>query len=124
MAKMDRYGQAAEALIKKPRKWLITGVAGFIGSNLLEALLKLNQEVVGLDNFLTGHRRNLEEVKSLVSHDQWQRFAFKEGDIRDLATCREACAGADCVLHQAALGRSRDPLKIPWRRMKTTSSAS
>jgi UDP-N-acetylglucosamine/UDP-N-acetylgalactosamine 4-epimerase len=104
MAKMDRYGQAAEALIKKPRKWLITGVAGFIGSNLLEALLKLNQEVVGLDNFLTGHRRNLEEVKSLVSAEQWRRFAFREGDIRDLATCREACAGADCVLHQAALG--------------------
>jgi UDP-N-acetylglucosamine/UDP-N-acetylgalactosamine 4-epimerase len=104
MAKMDRYGQATEALIKKPRKWLITGVAGFIGSNLLEALLKLNQEVVGLDNFLTGHRRNLEEVKRLVSEEQWRHFAFREGDIRDLDVCQEACAGADCVLHQAALG--------------------
>jgi UDP-N-acetylglucosamine/UDP-N-acetylgalactosamine 4-epimerase len=101
---MDRYSQVTEALMQKPRKWLVTGVAGFIGSNLLEALLKLNQEVVGLDNFLTGHRRNLEEVKRLVSEEQWRRFAFREGDIRDLDVCREACAGVDCVLHQAALG--------------------
>jgi len=101
---MDDYRSIADGLIKKPRKWLVTGVAGFIGSNLLEALLKLDQEVVGLDNFLTGHRRNLEEVQSLVTDAQWRRFAFREGDIRDLETCREVCQGVDCVLHQAALG--------------------
>jgi UDP-N-acetylglucosamine 4-epimerase len=82
----------------------VTGVAGFIGSNLLEALLKLNQRVVGLDNFVTGHRHNLEEVNSLVSPDQWSKFIFIEGDIRNLETCRKACAGVDFVLHQAALG--------------------
>ena len=82
----------------------MTGVAGFIGSNLLEGLLKLNQQVVGLDNFLTGHRHNLEEVKSLASDEQWSKFVFIEGDIRNLETCRRACAGVEYVLHQAALG--------------------
>jgi len=101
---MDRYGQAGDALIGQPRKWLITGVAGFIGSNLLEALLRLDQDVVGVDSFLTGHRRNLAEVEALVTPEQWRRFAFLEGDIRNLDICRQACRGVDCVLHQAALG--------------------
>jgi len=85
-------------------RWLITGVAGFIGSNLLETLLKLDQDVVGLDNFSTGHQHNLDEVRSLVSPEQWQRFQFIQGDIRQLNDCRRACEGIDFVLHQAALG--------------------
>lgn len=87
-----------------PKTWVITGVAGFIGSNLLETLLRLDQRVVGLDNFSTGKRVNLDEVRGLVRSKQWARFHFIEGDIRDLETCRKACAGADYVLHQAALG--------------------
>ena len=87
-----------------PRTWLVTGVAGFIGSNLLEALIKLNQRVVGLDNFSTGYTKNLNEVKSIVSSEQWSNFKFISCDIRNLAECRKACAGVDYVLHQAALG--------------------
>jgi UDP-N-acetylglucosamine 4-epimerase len=85
-------------------KFLITGVAGFIGSNLLEALLKQNNNVVGLDNFSTGHQKNLQEVRRLVSSEQWSRFRFIEGDIRNPKDCKAACDGADVVLHQAALG--------------------
>lgn len=88
----------------KPCKWLITGVAGFIGSNLLERLLLLNQNVTGLDNLSTGHRRNLETVRSLVTPEQWQRFKFVEGDIRELSSCHAAAVGVDYVLHQAAMG--------------------
>ena len=84
--------------------WFVTGVAGFIGSNLLEALLKLDQQVVGLDNFATGHQHNLDEVRTLVSPEQWARFRFIRGDIRELADCQAACAGVDYVLHEAALG--------------------
>lgn len=84
--------------------WLITGVAGFIGSNLLEALLANNQKVVGLDNFATGHRRNLEEVAHRVGAERWSRFRFLEADIRDAVTCTQAVRGVDIVLHQAALG--------------------
>jgi len=91
-------------LTKKPRTWLVTGVAGFIGSNLLEHLLKLNQRVIGLDNFVAGHKKNLTEVQSLVDPEQWSRFSFIEGDIRNSATCQSACRGAEIVLHQAALG--------------------
>ncbi|MCX5815333.1 MAG: SDR family oxidoreductase [Proteobacteria bacterium] len=101
---MNQYEKLQQKLLHSPKKWLITGVAGFIGSNLLEALLKLNQQAVGLDNFLTGHTSNLEEVKSLVSPGQWSNFTFVEGDIRDLATCQKACDRVDYVLHQAALG--------------------
>ncbi len=86
------------------RRWLITGVAGFIGSNLLEALLKLDQSVVGLDNLSTGHAKNLSQVQALASAAQWKRFRFLEGDIADLAVCQQACQGVDYVLHQAALG--------------------
>ncbi|MBU4054200.1 MAG: NAD-dependent epimerase/dehydratase family protein [Proteobacteria bacterium] len=86
------------------KTWLVTGVAGFIGSNLLENLLKLNQKVVGLDNFFSGHTRNLDEVQKLVTPDQWNRFNFMEGDIRDENTCKKACESVGIVLHQAALG--------------------
>jgi UDP-N-acetylglucosamine 4-epimerase len=87
-----------------PRRWLVTGSAGFIGSHLLEALLSQGQEVVSLDNFATGYRRNLDEVRIAVGDRAWQRHHFHDADIRDLAACREACEGVDVVLHQAALG--------------------
>jgi UDP-N-acetylglucosamine/UDP-N-acetylgalactosamine 4-epimerase len=91
-------------LRQSPKTWLVTGCAGFIGSNLLETLLKLDQTVVGLDNFATGKQANLDEVQSLVAAEQWARFTFIAGDIRDLATCQLACREVDYVLHQAALG--------------------
>jgi UDP-N-acetylglucosamine 4-epimerase len=87
-----------------PRIWLVTGVAGFIGSNLLEKLLLLNQKVIGLDNLSIGFQHNLDEVSSLVTSEQWSRFSFIQGDIRDIAICQKACKGVDYVLHQAALG--------------------
>ena len=98
------YERALSDLRKAPRQWLITGVAGFIGSHLLETLLQHGQQVVGLDNFATGHRHNLDAVQRNVAPEQWARFRFIEADIRDPAACQEACAGADYVLHQAALG--------------------
>jgi UDP-N-acetylglucosamine/UDP-N-acetylgalactosamine 4-epimerase len=98
------YGTVKEQLLAQPKTWLVTGVAGFIGSNLLETLLKLNQRVVGLDNFATGFQKNLDEVQTLVTSDQWKNFRFIEGDIRKLADCKQACAGVDYVLQQAALG--------------------
>ncbi|HEY8033018.1 MAG TPA: SDR family oxidoreductase [Methylocella sp.] len=101
---MTPYEQLRQQLIQEPKTWLITGVAGFIGSNLLETLLRLDQRVVGLDNFATGYRRNLEEVRALVEPSQWARFKFIEGDICALDDCIRACKGVDCVLHQAALG--------------------
>ena len=101
---MNRYEQIQAELRQSPKTWLVTGVAGFIGSNLLETLLKLDQRVVGLDNFATGHQRNLDEVQGLVTPAQWERFQFIRGDIRELADCQQACAGVDYVLHQAALG--------------------
>lgn len=101
---MSQYQTVCEQLQQAPKTWLITGVAGFIGSNLLETLLKLNQNVVGLDNFATGHQHNLDEVQSLVKPEQWANFKFYEGDIRNFEDCQTACAGVDYVLHQAALG--------------------
>ena len=98
------YETLLAELPKAPKAWLITGVAGFIGSNLLETLLKLDQRVVGLDNFVTGHQRNLDEVETLVTGQQWANFRFINGDIRDLNNCRAASFGVDYVLHQAALG--------------------
>ncbi|MGP5439706.1 NAD-dependent epimerase/dehydratase family protein [Psychrobacter faecalis] len=98
------YEKIKKSLINEPKTWLITGVAGFIGSNLLEELLLLNQKVVGLDNFATGFQHNLDEVQGLVSKAQWQNFRFIEGDIRNLKDCQTACADVDYVLHQAALG--------------------
>lgn len=101
---MNAYQKRQDDLRKRPATWLVTGVAGFIGSNLLETLLQLGQRVVGLDNFSTGHQYNLDEVKDRVGDEAWQRFCFIQGDIRNLADCQQACAGADYVLHQAALG--------------------
>ncbi|MDM1780933.1 Vi polysaccharide biosynthesis UDP-N-acetylglucosaminuronic acid C-4 epimerase TviC [Acinetobacter indicus] len=101
---MSQYQSVCEQLQQAPKTWLITGVAGFIGSNLLETLLTLNQNVVGLDNFATGHQHNLDEVQSLVTPEQWANFKFHEGDIRNFEDCRTACADVDYVLHQAALG--------------------
>jgi UDP-N-acetylglucosamine 4-epimerase len=101
---MNAYQKCKEKILVEPRTWLITGVAGFIGSNLLEALLLLNQNVIGLDNLSTGFRKNLKEVQSLVNSEQWSRFKFIEGDIRNLSDCQKACIGVDYVLHEAAIG--------------------
>jgi UDP-N-acetylglucosamine 4-epimerase len=91
-------------LKQSPKKWLVTGVAGFIGSNLLEELLSFGQTVTGIDNFFTGHGYNLEDVKSQVGENAWKRFSFIEGDIRNLKDCQKVCENIDYVLHQAALG--------------------
>jgi UDP-N-acetylglucosamine 4-epimerase len=110
---MTAYDQLQTRLQNESHTWLITGVAGFIGSNLLEALLKLNQRVVGLDNFATGHQRNLDEVQTLVTPAQWASFNFIKGDIREQADCQQACQGVDYVLHQAALGSVPRSLEDP-----------
>lgn len=101
---MTVFKSLKQKLQEDPKTWLVTGVAGFIGSNLLETLLKVNQRVVGLDNFSTGHRQNLDEVKTLVTPAQWSNFNFIQGDIRSLEDCHRASAGAHYILHQAALG--------------------
>jgi UDP-N-acetylglucosamine 4-epimerase len=114
---MNRYEQIQMELRQAPKTWLVTGVAGFIGSNLLETLLTLDQRVVGLDNFTTGHQRNLDEVQTLVTPTQWANFHLIEGDIRQLEDCQKAMTWhapevaaspprlpVDFVLHQAALG--------------------
>jgi UDP-N-acetylglucosamine 4-epimerase len=130
------YERLLKRLAGEPYTWLVTGVAGFIGSNLLETLLKLDQRVVGLDNFATGHQRNLDEVQTLVSRDQWVNFDFIEGDIRNLDDCRRAMSfrpspsrhsreggnpelsspdplPVEYVLHQAALGSVPRSLEDP-----------
>lgn len=104
----NRWPQLQSELSAAPRRWLVTGAAGFIGSNLVEHLLKLGQHVVGFDNLATGHRTNLDEVRALVTVEQWAHFEFVQGDICDAATCQRACAGVEIVLHQAALG------SVPW----------
>ena len=101
---MDTLERITDRLRAKPRRWLVTGVAGFIASNLAESLLDLDQEVVGLDNFATGKRENLHEVREAVGPERWARFRFIEGDVAFSDVCREAVAGVDVVLHQAALG--------------------
>ena len=98
------YDEVKTALQHSPKSWLVTGAAGFIGSNLVETLLNLGQIVVGLDNFSTGHQHNLADVESVVESSSLQRFRMFEGDIRNLDACRRAVADADYVLHQAALG--------------------
>jgi UDP-N-acetylglucosamine 4-epimerase len=110
---MTAYELIQVQLLSLPKTWLVTGVAGFIGSNLLESLLRLNQRVVGLDNFSTGHQRNLAEVQKLVSAVQWANFSFICGDIKNLADCQLACDGVDYVLHQAALGSVPRSLEDP-----------
>ena len=110
---MTRYEDISAELVNRPRRWLVTGVGGFIGSALLERLLDLGQVVVGVDSFITGHRHNIEEVLA-INPDQKLQFRLIEGDLRDPAVAREAVAEVDVVLHQAALGsvpRSmRDPI--------------
>lgn len=101
---MGRYAEVRELLRAEPGTWLVTGAAGFIGSNLVESLLRLDQRVTGVDSFATGKRENLAEVEKMVTEAQWRRFTFIEGDIRDLATCRAGCQGVQYVLHEAALG--------------------
>ncbi|QQG27310.1 Vi polysaccharide biosynthesis UDP-N-acetylglucosaminuronic acid C-4 epimerase TviC [Pectobacterium carotovorum] len=108
-----KYEIVLATLVKHPKVWLVTGVAGFIGSNLLEHLLKLDQIVVGLDNFSTGHQHNLDEVERSVSQKQWGNFKFIKGDIRDLTTCQQAVVGVDYILHQAALGSVPRSLNDP-----------
>lgn len=101
---MPEIAEIRKQLRKKPKRWLITGVAGFIGSNLLEELLDLGQIVVGLDNFSTGYQHNLQDVKDQAGSDGWRRFTFLEADVCNLDDCRKACFSIDYVLHQAALG--------------------
>jgi|TARA_B110000008_G_scaffold276656_1_gene316359 UDP-N-acetylglucosamine/UDP-N-acetylgalactosamine 4-epimerase len=110
---MDPYTQLIDHLKVNQYKWLITGVSGFIGSNLLEALLKLNQKVIGLDSFITGRKQNLSEVEGIIGSAQWNQFRFIEGDIRDLETCNTATEGVNFVLHQAALGSVPRSLENP-----------
>lgn len=110
---MSRFEEVKKDLEANPKTWLITGVAGFIGSNLLETLLLLGQTVKGLDNFSTGHQHNLDHVKDSVSSDQWNGFSFTEGDMRDLDTCHKVCSGVDYVLHEAALGSVPRSLEDP-----------
>jgi len=98
------HDDLAQQLATQPRHWLVTGAAGFIGSHLLETLLRAGQKVTTLDNFATGHQRNLDEVRQLVGEQAWQNHRFIQGDIADPATCQMACEGVDVVLHQAALG--------------------
>jgi len=138
MIQPSYYDQLKTRLATEPHTWLITGVAGFIGSNLLETLLKLNQRVVGLDNFATGYQRNLDEVESLVSVEQWANFNFILGDIRNLDDCRRAMAfrhsreggnpvtNADIpveyILHQAALGSVPRSIENPIATNETNIS--
>lgn len=113
------YSELQQRLRAEPRSWLVTGAAGFVGSNLVEALLRLDQRVVGLDNFSTGSQRNFDEIRSLVRPEQWARFTFHRGDIRDAAACRQALVDpatggvVDHVLHQAALGSVPRSLENP-----------
>ncbi|MGE5183445.1 MAG: SDR family oxidoreductase [Acidobacteriota bacterium] len=110
--KRSRYDEVCEDLINKPRRWLVTGVAGFIGSALLERLLDLGQTVVGVDNFLTGHQRNLDDVLA-INPDERLQFRFIQGDLRDPAVAAAACKDVDIVLHQAALGSVPRSMKDP-----------
>lgn len=105
--------EVLKELADRPRTWLVTGAAGFIGSNLVEQLLKYGQTVRGLDNLSTGYLHNIEEVRELVGPEAWSRFSFVEGDIRDLATCRTLCDGVDIVLHHAALGSVPHSIEDP-----------
>lgn len=117
---MTPFEQLKPLMPTEPKCWLVTGAAGFIGSNLVETLLKLDQEVRGLDNFATGHQHNLDEVQTQVSEEQWARFTFTEGDIRVPEHCATACDGVSYVLHQAALGSVPRSLEDPM----TTNQAN
>lgn len=110
---MNAYQEVQNRLRARSRVWLVTGAAGFIGSNLVEQLLRLNQRVVGLDSGLTSANRNLEQVRELVGPERWRNFRHFEGDIRDLEVCRRASRGVDFILHQAALGSVPTSIKDP-----------
>jgi len=112
---MSAYDELQTALRARPRRWLVTGVAGFIGSNILETLLALDQTVTGLDDFSTGSRANLDEVRGLVSAERWARFRLVEGDVASPTVCADAVAGSDVVLHQAALGSVPRSIEEPLR---------
>lgn len=101
---VNKIQEVQQQLRQHSYHWLVTGAAGFIGSNLVQALLALNQRVTGLDNFATGHRHNLDQVEQLAGASAWANFRFIEGDIRSPEDCARACEGVDFVLHQAALG--------------------
>ncbi|HSU55530.1 MAG TPA: SDR family oxidoreductase [Candidatus Dormibacteraeota bacterium] len=101
---MSAYEELKTSLRAHPKTWVVTGVAGFIGSHLLERLLELGQKVRGLDNFETGHAANLEEVRTIIGEEKWSNFRMTEDDICDPAACAGVCEGADYVLHEAALG--------------------
>ena len=116
---MSPFNKISRELIQNPKTWLITGVGGFIGSNLLETLLLLNQKVVGIDNFSTGNPDNLIDVQSLVSKKQWANFKFLKGDIASLNSCKKACQGVDFVLHQAAIGSVPRSIKNPIKTNKS-----
>ncbi|HEU4613263.1 MAG TPA: NAD-dependent epimerase/dehydratase family protein, partial [Kofleriaceae bacterium] len=109
---MSRYDEVCADLVNTPRRWLVTGVAGFIGSALLEKLLDLGQTVVGVDNFITGHQKNLDDVLS-INPDERLQFQFIEGDLRDPEVANRACKDVDIVLHQAALGSVPRSIKDP-----------
>jgi UDP-N-acetylglucosamine 4-epimerase len=115
VADTGAFAEARRRLQERPLRWLVTGSAGFIGSHLLETLLGLGQEVVSLDNFATGYRANLDDVRSAVGEAAWHRHTFLEADIADLGACRRACDGVDVVLHQAALGSVPRSIEDPLR---------
>ncbi|MGE0109745.1 MAG: SDR family oxidoreductase [Bdellovibrionales bacterium] len=116
------YDALKNQLKATPKKWLVTGVAGFIGSNLLETLLRLDQEVIGLDNFATGHKHNMDQVQEIVTPEKWDRFTFIEGDICDLETCKHAVDGVHYVLHEAALGSVPRSIENPLNTNNTNVS--
>jgi UDP-N-acetylglucosamine 4-epimerase len=111
----DAFSEACDRLRERPLRWLVTGNAGFIGSHLTRVLLDLRQHVVGLDNFATGFRHNIDEVHAIVGAEPWRRHTFIEGDITDPVACRRACAGVDVVLHEAALGSVPRSIEDPLR---------
>jgi UDP-N-acetylglucosamine 4-epimerase len=113
-----------QQLSENSKKWLITGVAGFIGSNLLEHLLQNDQQVVGVDNFSTGFQRNLDEVRQIVGDKKWQHFTFIDGDLCDLDTCHQVCLGIDIILHQAALGSVPRSIADPIRSHTNNTTAT
>jgi len=112
---VNTYEEARQRIRNVPRRWLVTGAAGFIGSHLVENLLGLDQTVVGLDNFSTGKRENLELVRQAAGEARWQKFRFVDADIRSLDACNAACESIDVVLHQAGLGSVPRSIDKPLR---------